>query len=147
MESRAPASTQIEMPLEAVRPRLLSLLVIDDDPVHRMVIGKVGEKTGYTLTTASSIDDAAVKIETQKFDCISLDLSLGGQNGAQVLGTIARHNKDALLIVISGAAAQVREDTLRLANELAIQVIEAPKPVDLVGLRSKLVSLAESAKA
>ena len=146
MEIRAQASSQLEMPLEAApRPRTLSLLVIDDDPVHRMVIGKIGERSGYVLTMASSLDEAGEKLETQKFDCISLDLSLGGQNGAQVLGTIARHNQQALLIVISGAAPKVREETLRLANLLAIQVIEAPKPVDLVSLRAKLISLAEKA--
>ena len=144
MNSRTNASAQLEMPLKAVsRPRTLSFLVIDDDPVHRMVIGKVGEKAGYALTMASSLDEAAEKIETQKFDCISLDLSLGGENGAQMLGTIARHNPQALLIVISGAAANVREETLRIANLLTLKVVEAPKPVDLISLRSRLASLAE----
>jgi CheY-like chemotaxis protein len=144
----ASASPQLEMTLNAPLPRrTLSLLVVDDDPVHRMVIGKVGEKTGYRLTTSGSIEDARAKIEKQKFDCISLDLTLGGENGAQVLDTIAQHNRQALLIVISGAAADVREETLRRANELSIQVVEAPKPVDLIALRAKLVQLVEKASA
>ena len=128
----------------AIIPRKLTLLVIDDDSVHRMVIGKVGEKAGYVLTTASSVEDAKEKLEKQKFDCISLDLSLGSENGAQVLGTIAHCNKDALLIVISGATAKVREETLRLANLLGIKVMEAPKPVDLIALRAKLSARAET---
>ena len=39
---------------------LPSLLVIDDDPVHRMVISKVGEKAGYawTLDQARQAHDA-----------------------------------------------------------------------------------------
>ncbi len=124
----------------------LSLLVIDDDPVHRMVLGKVGEKAGYVLTTAGSVEDATQKISQHKFNCISLDLSLGGESGAQVLTSIATHNSNALLIVISGAAAAIREETLRMARELQLNVIEAPKPVDLIALRAKLGALSAAAK-
>lgn len=147
MDSRAGASTQIDMPLAAAkRPRPLSLLVIDDDSVHRMVIGKVGEKAGYMLTTASSVEDAVGKLAQQKFDCISLDLSLGGQSGLLVLDSIAQNNKDALLIIISGAAAPVREATLASAHDLRINVMEAPKPVDLIALRLRLNDHIQNAK-
>jgi CheY-like chemotaxis protein len=127
--------------------RPLSLLVIDDDSVHRMVLGKVGEKAGYVLTTANSIDDAARKLQEQKFDCILLDLSLGGENGAQVLNVIAQTNSQALVIVISGAAPEVRQETLERAQSLSINVVEAPKPVDLIALRGQLNALSQSAKA
>ena len=129
------------------RLRPLSLLVIDDDAVHRMVLGKVGEKAGYVLTTANSIDDAAKKLQERKFDCISLDLSLGGENGAQVLNVIAQTNSQALVIVISGAAPEVRKETLARAQSLSINVVEAPKPVDLIALRGQLNALSQSAKA
>ncbi len=139
MDSRSGTSPQVNPSLGgAARPRALSLLVIDDDPVHRMVIGKVGQKAGYVLTTAGSVEDAVAKLAQQKFDCISLDLSLGGQSGLLLLDSIAQNNKDALLIVISGAAAEVREATLASAHDLNLNVIEAPKPVDLIGLRSRL---------
>jgi CheY-like chemotaxis protein len=128
------------------RLRPLSLLVIDDDAVHRMVLGKVGEKAGYVLTTANSIDDAAKKLQERKFDCISLDLSLGGENGAQVLNVIAQTNSQALVIVISGAAPEVRKETLARAQSLSINVVEAPKPVDLIALRGQLNALSQSAK-
>jgi two-component system chemotaxis response regulator CheY len=117
---------------------LPSLLVIDDDPVHRMVISKVGEKAGYAITSVGSIDDAMVKIKQKKYDCISLDLSLEGKNGALLINDIAEHNRDAMLIVISGATAATREDTLVHALKLRLNVVEAPKPVDLADLRGKL---------
>jgi len=148
MDSRAGISPQIGMSSDVTsRARALSLLVIDDDPVHRMVIGKVGEKAGYVLTTASSVEDAIGKLAQQKFDCVSLDLSLGGQSGQLLLDSIARNNKHALLIIISGAAAQVREATLASAHDLHINVIEAPKPVDLIALRAKLNEQIQTVKA
>jgi CheY-like chemotaxis protein len=131
-------SSHIDPPEVAPRPGARALLVIDDDPVHRMVIGKVGQKAGYVLTTAGSVEDAVAKLARQKFDCVSLDLSLGGQSGLLVLDSIARNNKDALLIIISGAAAEVRGATLASARDLRINVIEAPKPVDLTALRARL---------
>jgi CheY-like chemotaxis protein len=118
--------------------KLPKLLVIDDDPVHRMVIGKVGDKAGYAITPAASAEEAILKIRQQKYDCISLDLSLGGTNGATLLNDIAEYNRDAMLIVISGASASAREDTLVHALKLRLNVIEAPKPVDLADLRGKL---------
>jgi CheY-like chemotaxis protein len=119
----------------------MKLLIIDDDLVHRMVLGKVGEKAGYTLTMATSVAEAASKLATETFDCISLDLSLGGESGAQVLEGIAQRNRNALLIVISGAAAAVREEALQIAEKLQLTAIEAPKPVDLLGLRTQLDEL------
>ena len=116
-----------------------SFLVIDDDPVHRMVISRIGDKAGYAITAAATAEAAAGEIRAHKFDCISLDLSLGGTNGALLLNDIAAHNGQALLIVISGATAATREDTLVLALKLRLNVIEAPKPVDLANLRSKLM--------
>ena len=77
-----------------------SFLVIDDDPVHRMVISRIGEKAGYTITAVAAAETAAAELRKQKFDCISLDLSLGGTNGALLLNDIATHNSQALLIVI-----------------------------------------------
>ncbi len=117
---------------------LPKLLVIDDDPVHRMVISKVGDKAGYAITAVASAEDAAAILRQQKFDCISLDLSLGGISGATLLNDIAEFNRAAMLIVISGATAAQREDTLVHALKLRLNVVEAPKPVDLADLRGKL---------
>ena len=56
MNSRTNASAQLEMPLKAVsRPRTLSFLVIDDDPVHQMVIGKIAQKAGDSYVTVERL--------------------------------------------------------------------------------------------
>ncbi len=35
-----------------------TLLVIDDDGVQRTVLGKVGTKAGYAVTTVATVEDA-----------------------------------------------------------------------------------------
>ena len=118
--------------------RALSFLVIDDDQVQRMVLGKVGSKIGYSVTSAATVEDAIKEIERQKFDCIALDLSLNGQNGILILGEIAKYNSDTLLIIVSGASEVVREETLRLATHFHLDIVDLPKPVDLAVLRTLL---------
>jgi two-component system, chemotaxis family, chemotaxis protein CheY len=141
--SREPSQPPTTAPTAAAPP---SFLVIDDDPVHRMVMGKVGEKAGYVVTTAGTVEDAAMKISEQKYHCISLDIALHGQSGNQVLRGIARSNGDVLLLVVSSAAAEVREETVESARNLRLKVMEIPKPVDLAALRRELVSHATLAK-
>jgi DNA-binding NtrC family response regulator len=123
-----------------------SFLVIDDDRIQRMVLSKVGSKVGYAVTTAATVEDAVKEIERRKFHCIVLDLLLNGQNGMLMLGEIAKFSSDALLIIISGASAAVREETLRLATHFHLDVVDLPKPVDLVVLRTLLKTHLEIAQ-
>src|SRR5262245_49158907 len=92
-----------------------TLLIIDDDGVQRTVLGKVGSKSGYAVTTVATVEEAIKELERQRFDCIVLDLLLNGQNGMLMLGEIVKFNRDALLIIISGASEAVREQTRALA--------------------------------
>jgi CheY-like chemotaxis protein len=117
-----------------------TLLVIDDDGVQRTVVGKVGTKAGYAVTTVATVEEAIKEVERQNFDCIVLDLLLNGQNGMSVLGAIAKFNSDALLIIISGASDAVREQTRALAAHQNLDVVDLPKPVDRTFLRTLLTT-------
>jgi ActR/RegA family two-component response regulator len=122
-----------------------SLLIIDDDPVQRMTMGKVGSKAGYTVATAGSVEEAVVALGQAKYDFITLDLLLGGQNGIVALGEIAKTNPDALLVIVSGASAAVRESTLSLTVGFRLNAVELPKPVDLSAFRVLLKSHPQAA--
>ena len=117
-----------------------TLLVIDDDGVQRTVLGKVGTKAGYAVTTVATVEEAIKEVERQHFDCIVLDLLLNGQNGMLILGEIAKFNSDALLIIISGASEAVREQTRALAAHQNLDVVDLPKPVDRTVLRTLLTT-------
>jgi len=117
-----------------------ALLVIDDDPVQRTILCKVGNKAGHAVTAVATVEEAIREIERQHFDCIVLDLMLNGQNGMLMLGEIAKSNSDALLIIISGASEAVREETIALATHNHLDVVDLPKPVDLAVLRTLLTS-------
>jgi CheY-like chemotaxis protein len=117
-----------------------TLLIIDDDGVQRTVLGKVGTKAGYAVTTVATLEEAITEVGRQHFDCIVLDLLLNGQNGMLTLGEIVKFNRDTLLIIISSASEAVREQTRALAAHQDLDVVDLPKPVDLTVLRTLLTT-------
>lgn len=128
---------ELKRDVGTAQPRLL---VIDDDGVQRTVLGKVGTKAGYAVTTVATVEEAIKEVERQHFDCIVLDLLLNGQNGMLILGAIAKFNAEALLIIISGASEAVREQTRALAAHQNLDVVDLPKPVDRTVLRTLLTT-------
>ena len=128
---------ELKRDIGTTQPRLL---VIDDDGVQRTVLGKVGTKAGYAVTTVATVEEAIKEVERQHFDCIVLDLLLNGQNGMLILGAIAKFNAEALLIIISGASEAVREQTRALAAHQNLDVVDLPKPVDRTVLRTLLTT-------
>jgi hypothetical protein len=78
------------------------------------------------------------------YDCISLERTLGTPD---VLLGIARSNGDVLLMVVSAAAARVREEKFESARDFRLKVVELPKPVDLATLRTQLTGHAAVVQA
>ena len=114
------------------------LLVIDDDTIHRMVLCAVAEKLNYVSTAVSGVDDAIRLLKERRFDCITLDLSLEKRHGAELLPYIAETGSDPLLVIISGAADAIRDETVRVAEMLKLQVVQLQKPVNISALRDTL---------
>lgn len=80
------------------------LLVVDDDLVQRTVIGKVGARLGYDTIAASSLEVAAGLLRQERFDVMTLDLSLGEHDGIELLRIAAERTPAAMSIVASADA-------------------------------------------
>jgi DNA-binding response OmpR family regulator len=81
-----------------------TLLIVDDEPVIRMIARTTLSLAGFDVTEAG--DEAAALAALQKatrpFDLILLDLTLGGTNGADLIPTIRQMHAAARILVISG---------------------------------------------
>jgi DNA-binding NtrC family response regulator len=118
------------------------LLVIDDSNIHRMILCRVGEKVGFETVGAASFDEAAKLLRESKFDCITLDLSLGERAGVEVLHLLSVLKYEAPIIIISGSENAVCEETVRIGKSLDLNLYApVPKPVDLAALRESLVRI------
>lgn len=118
----------------------IHLLVIDDDLIQRKIISKIGTQAGYEVVEAATYDEAEKNLKSRKFDCITLDLSLGKQSGALLLRTIVDSGNRVPVIVISGADERVMQTTVKIAQSLDLDAELLAKPLKLVELRNALVA-------
>jgi two-component system, chemotaxis family, chemotaxis protein CheY len=126
----------------AARSVLARLLVIDDDNLHRMIICRVAAKAGYLPAGAASYDEAARLLQDGRFDCITLDLSLGDHVGVEMLRHLRGIGCEAPIVIISGCDDATCSETEKVAESLKLNVWETIlKPVDLAELRESLERL------
>jgi DNA-binding response OmpR family regulator len=119
-----------------------SVLVIDDDLLHRMIICKVAAKSGYIAIEAASYGEAVELLRQRTFDCITLDLSLGPHAGSEMLRHLWVIGCKTPIIIISGCDDALFKETLRVGGSLNLSIWEiVPKPVDLSALRRSLENI------
>lgn len=135
---------QAAPPMEAAFPTAAAptLLVIDDDTVHRMIICKVASRAGFIATGAASYEDAVKLLGERSYTAVTLDLSLGQHGGVDVLHFIAAMNYETPIIIVSGSGENIRNESMSVAHLLSVNVCRTmPKPVDLAQLRLLLTDL------
>lgn len=116
------------------------LLVVDDDLVQRVLIGKIGAKLGYDTAVASSYEAATALLQRESFDVMALDLSLGERDGVELLRFVADRKLHAMsVVIISGCDDRIMNATRRVANGLGLSLAGCLiKPLDLNRLRNAL---------
>jgi DNA-binding response OmpR family regulator len=113
------------------------LLAIDDDNLHRMIICRVAARAGYAPAGAATYEEAAKLLQEGRFDCITLDLSLGPHAGVEILRHLWVIGCKAVIIVISGCDGSTCDDTFNVARSLNLNIRDVmTKPVDLAVLRT-----------
>jgi DNA-binding response OmpR family regulator len=124
------------------------LLVIEDTDLHLAILARIAAQAGFSATKASSFQEAVRLLGEIHFDCITLDLSLGERSGVEVLDLLSEMNCRTPIIVISGSEHSVREQTVRTANYLNLNLCGMiAKPIDLAVLRETLKAVATDIRA
>jgi two-component system, chemotaxis family, chemotaxis protein CheY len=119
------------------------LLVIEDTNLHLSIVSKIASQAGFMTTGADSVSEASRLLRERRFDCITLDLSLGEQSGVEVLKLLAEMKCRTPIIVVSGSGEEAREETIKIGNFLDLNICAPiPKPINLALLRSTLMQIA-----
>jgi hypothetical protein len=82
-------------------PLHLRVLLVEDEPAIREVIGQVLEAAGYVVRLAED-GDAALGMLDQGFDLVLTDLSLPGADGSEVAEAARRLNRETKIILMTG---------------------------------------------
>ena len=119
-------------------PTQASVLVVDDDPVNRMLLSRSLERDGHRVTTAEDGQEAWEILQRDPFDVVLLDVVMPELDGCEVLERIENDPSLCDVPVIMVSALDELETVVRCI-ELGAQDY-LPKPFNPVLLRARITA-------
>ncbi len=116
----------------------LTILLVDDDPLIRVLGQELLEHLGYRVETAGDGSEALAKYRRMgRADLVVLDYYLPGKNGREVLKEFKTLDKRARVLVASGFLSS--RDMAGLKQEGALGLIHKPFRLEDLQHRIKAV--------
>ena len=81
------------------------ILVIDDEPIIREVLGAILSQEGHSLRLVEDAETGLRALEQEEFDLVVLDLMLPGMGGLESLREIRRRDPDQQVVMITAYAS------------------------------------------
>jgi two-component system sensor histidine kinase RpfC len=124
--------------------RKLRVLVADDNPTNREVIGKILERGGHSVSLANDGEQALDALQSEPFDMLILDRNMPGMGGIEALQTlrlITRGRERLPVIILSAdATPETRREALEAGADAFL-----PKPIEALRLLEEIQTLCSAA--
>jgi two-component system sensor histidine kinase RpfC len=126
--------------------RRLQVLLADDNPTNREVLGRIIERGGHAVTRVADGDQALDAMEAGRFDIVLLDRNMPGLSGLETLQAIRlmTRGRERLPVVI--LSADVTVEAKRECLEAGADSFIA-KPVEALRLLDEMRTLTSGAPA
>jgi two-component system, response regulator RegA len=114
-----------------------SLLIVEDDKAFLERLASAMEERGFTVTTAQSVSDGLLQLETATPAFAVVDMRLGDGNGLDVISCIKKRRPEARAIILTGygnIATAVNAVKLGAVDYLA-------KPIDADDVAAALAAI------
>ena len=79
-----------------------TLLIVEDDKSFLQRLARAMESRGFTVTTAESIAEGLIRLETASPAFAVVDMRLADGNGLEVISALKRRRPDARAIILTG---------------------------------------------
>src|SRR5262245_64333838 len=79
-----------------------TLLIVEDDKSFLQRLARAMESRGFTVTTAESVAEGLIQLETTSPAFAVVDMRLGDGNGLDVISALKRRRPDARAIILTG---------------------------------------------
>ncbi|MFZ4535560.1 EAL domain-containing protein [Propionivibrio sp.] len=110
------------------------ILVVDDEPISRLLMQATLEESGFAVSLAVDGEDALSQFATRAFDMVMLDVDMPGMDGHQVCAALRARVGDELPIVM--VTGMDDEESIKLAYDAgATDFIAKPVSWSLIGHR------------
>jgi DNA-binding NtrC family response regulator len=111
----------------------ISLLLVDDDEAFRTVMAAELGNLGFSITTASSGEEAVTLLEEHRPDVILLDLKLPDLSGMEVLKQAGEKSPESEVIMLTGhGSIDSAIESIRMG---ASDYVSKPCPLDELEIR------------
>jgi two-component system sensor histidine kinase RpfC len=120
--------------------RKLQLLVADDNPTNREVLGRILERAGHAVTLVADGDLALDALEAGHFDAVLLDRNMPGLSGLETLQAIRLMTRGRERLPVVVLSADVTVEAKRECLEAGADAF-MPKPVEALRLLDQLRTL------
>ena len=108
----------------------VSVLVIDDEEIIRVLLAEILAEDGYQVTTAKDGIEGVEKLKQERFDLIISDMVMPGMNGIEVLQEAFKVDPEYSVVMITGYPSV--ETAVKLVSLGASDYITKPFNVDLI---------------
>lgn len=112
------------------------VLIVDDEEEIVAFMGRFLKRLNIDSVLAISGEDALEKYQAESFDCVFLDVHLGGISGIEVLRRIKEINPNAKVVIITGSISA--DNQTRVLEYGATDYIQ--KPIDLADFKKKVLT-------
>ena len=116
---------------DAMKP---NVLLVDDEEKFLDVLSQRLGTRGLDAVTATTGEEALVKIKDKNFDAIILDIMMPGMGGIETLKRIRKENPELQIIMLTGRGSV--DKAVEAMKEGAIDFLE--KPADIEKLLEKI---------
>ncbi len=109
------------------------ILIVDDDPAIRELVGRMLEKEGFSVQSVESAEDALRFLRMTLFDLIVLDLNLPGISGMKMCEILKQDPATATLPVIMLTSASAERSKVQgLQTGADDYIVKPPSPPELM---------------
>jgi len=120
--------------------RKLRILVADDNPTNREVIGKILERGGHGATLVENGEQALDAIEQERFDLVLLDRNMPGMGGTEAVQAIRLMMRGRERLPVAILSADVTPEARSEALEAGADAF-LPKPIEAMRLLKEVQAL------
>ncbi len=116
-----------------------NVMVVDDSPTDAHVITDILNKHGFTVSTASSGEEAMAKSKAEKPDLILMDVVMPGMSGFEATRAITRDPEtESIPVIICSSKGQETDKAWGLRQGARDYLV---KPISEKALMEKINSL------
>ncbi|HET7433580.1 MAG TPA: response regulator [Thermoanaerobaculia bacterium] len=108
---------------------MTQILIVDDDPMIRMLLQRVAERAGFAADTAADGAEALERLQERQYRVLLLDLMMPRMSGYDVVDALAALPHRPTVVIVS---AMAQHGAPQLDSNVVHSIVHKPFDVELI---------------